>query len=457
MSVENVVQQLKDKDSYEFTYHLREASGEIRTKQTRFAMHDRDAGIVIFSRADVTDMLVQQEKQKIALSESLAIAQQANSSKSKFLSSMSHDIRTPMNAIIGMCNLAIEDERNERQVHESLQVIQQSSTLLLSMITDILDMNRIESGKMVLTSESFFFSEQLKLAASRARALASKKNQSITLSLDIIHDCCVGDIVRIHRVIDNILTNALKFTQENGSIIYRLTESPLENKNIGLYRFEISDNGIGISQEQQHHIFEPFYRAQNPMTSQVEGTGLGLSIVKSIVDYMGGTISVHSMLQVGTTFVIELPLRFMQVQSDKEGDDEKVPGDSLNLSGVHVLLCEDHPMNQLVARRILEKEGVLVTVADNGQIGYEAFLQSEEGTFHAILMDVQMPVMNGYEATQAIRKCKHPQAKKIPIIAMTANAFPEDVQKSMDAGMNDHLTKPIETEQLYEMLEIFIG
>ncbi|MEG0793122.1 MAG: PAS domain-containing protein [Lachnospiraceae bacterium] len=451
MKIKNVIMELENKDSYELTYHLRETNGEIRTKKTRFAMYDRTAGIVVFSRADVTDMLVQQEKQKIALSESLTIAQQANSSKSKFLASMSHDIRTPMNAIVGMCNLAISDEQNTKQVHESLQVIEQSSALLLSMITDILDMNRIESGKMVLTNETFSFSEQLKLALGRARGLASKKHQNVELIVDIIHDSCNGDIVRIHRVIDNILTNALKFTPEGGTITYRLTESILEHKHISLYRFEISDTGIGISPEQQPYIFEPFYRVQNSMVSQIEGTGLGLSIVKSVVDYMGGTITVHSKLNVGTTFIIELPLHFREGES--EGlEGLKVAVDSFDISGMHVLLCEDHPMNQLVATRILEKNGVDVTLADNGQLGYHIFMQSKQGAFDAILMDIQMPVMNGYEATQAIRKCSHPQAETIPILAMTANAFSEDVQKSIKAGMNDHLAKPIEPKQLSDTL-----
>ncbi|MEG2605183.1 MAG: HAMP domain-containing sensor histidine kinase, partial [Clostridia bacterium] len=300
MSLSNVSQQLAKRDSYEFTYHLRENNGEMRTKQTRFVMYDRAAGIVVFSRADVTDVLAQEETQRIALCESLAIAQQANNSKSMFLSSMSHDIRTPMNAIIGMCNLAIADERNAQQVHESLEVISQSSALLLSMITDILDMNRIESGKMVLTNKAFSFAAQSRLAAERARALASKKHQTVELFLNITHDACIGDIMRIHRVIDNILANALKFTPEGGRITYRISESPSENKSICLYRFEISDTGIGISPEQQAHIFEPFYRAQNAMTAQIEGTGLGLSIVKSIVDYMGGTIAVHSTPRVGT-------------------------------------------------------------------------------------------------------------------------------------------------------------
>ncbi|MEG1756468.1 MAG: ATP-binding protein [Clostridia bacterium] len=451
MSIAFVVQKFQKQDRYEFLYHLRESGNEIRTKQARFVVHDRATGIVVFSRADVTDMLAQQEKQRIALTESLAIAQHANRAKSEFLASMSHDIRTPMNAIIGMCNLAIADENDPKQIHESLQVIAQSSGLLLSLINDILDMNRIESGKVVLMSESFSITEQMQIVANRARTLASKKHQSIELALDITHDCCNGDAVRIHRVIDNILANALKFTQEDGVITFCISESTLENKNLGLYRFEITDTGIGISPEQQQHIFEPFYRVQNVMSVQTEGTGLGLSIAKSIVDYMGGTISLRSNTNVGTTFVIELPLRFAQgVLQEKE--EKKVLEYASDLSGVHALLCEDHPVNQLVAKRILEKEGIMVTVAPNGQVGYELFSKSQPGEFDVILMDIQMPVMNGYEATRAIRCCNHPQAKTISIIAMTANAFAEDIRKCMEVGMNAHFAKPIEQKQLYEML-----
>ncbi|MEG1971849.1 MAG: ATP-binding protein, partial [Oscillospiraceae bacterium] len=443
------------RDSYEFIYHMRETDGEVHTKQARFAVHDRDAGIVVFSRADVTAMLEQQEKQKVALMESLTIAQQANSAKSKFLASMSHDIRTPMNAIIGMCLLALEDESNKLQVHESLEIIKQSSGLLLSMINDILDMNRIESGKMLLTNDTFSIAEQMQIAVGRARALANKKKQSIELSLDVKHVSCVGDIVRIHRVIDNVLSNALKFTPEGGKITYRISESDLGKKNIGLYKFEITDSGIGISPQQQEYIFEPFYRVESSMTSHVEGAGLGLAVVKSIVDYMGGTISVHSATNIGSTFIVELPLRFSEETVEIE-KDEKITADYSRLVGAHVLLCEDHPVNQVVAKRILEKRGVIVTVVNNGKDGYEAFSKSKAGAFNAILMDIQMPIMDGYEAARRIRQCEHESARTIPIIAMTANAFSQDVQKSIEAGMDDHLAKPIEPNQLYDALAKFI-
>ncbi|MEG2192920.1 MAG: ATP-binding protein, partial [Oscillospiraceae bacterium] len=257
--------------------------------------------------------------------------------------------------------------------------------------------------------------------------------------------------IRIHRVIDNILANALKFTAEGGTITYRLSENHMENKNLGLYRFEIQDTGVGIAAEQQKHIFEPFYRAQSAMTAHIEGTGLGLSIAKSIVDYMGGTISVKSEIDKGSTFIIELPLRIAQGNTDTvqpQNDEEPIS----DLSGLHILLCEDHPTNQLVAKRLLEKVGITVTLARDGKVGYDLFIHSEPFTFDGILMDIQMPVMNGYEATYAIRNSTHPQAQSIPIIAMTANAFAEDVKKSIEAGMNGHLAKPIEPSQLYQSL-----
>ena len=457
MAVENIRRQLQSNDIYEFVYRMKEYTGAIRTKRARFVAYDRTGKIVVFSRVDITDIVFQQDEQRKALAESLSIAQKANQAKSEFLASMSHDIRTPMNAIIGMCDLALEDQSNTRQVNESLQIIQNSSGLLLSLINDILDMSRIESGKMTLAEEGFSIAEQVKIASDRIQSIAEKRALRLELFTDIRHDRCIGDAVRIHRVVDNILTNAVKFTPDGGAIICRITEGPMRNRNFGLYRFEISDTGIGMSEEQQARAFEPFYRAESSLTSHTEGTGLGLSIAKSIVDYMGGTITLHSTEGVGTTFVIELPLRFARKEQVPAARPAAAEVGAGSLFGVRILLCEDHPVNQTVAKRILEKAGAIVTVAENGQVGYEMFAQSKPNDFHAILMDIQMPVMNGYEATRAIRESGHPQAKRIPILAMTANAFTEDIQKCLNAGMNDHLAKPIEPKRLCAALQRHVG
>ncbi|MEG1823276.1 MAG: PAS domain-containing protein [Cloacibacillus sp.] len=452
LDIRNVEEELRWKDFYEFTFHMREQDGRMRTKRLRIVAQDRAAGIAVISRTDVTEMISQQESQKAALLESLSIAEKANHSKSDFLSAMSHDIRTPMNAIIGMTELAVSDESNAKQVHESLQIIKSSSSVLLSIINDILDMSRIESGKMVLADETFSIAKQCHIAVDAIRGLSSRKNQQLKICSNIRHNLCCGDVARIHRALDNILSNAVKFTPEGGSIKCSLTELPMQNQNFALYRFEIADTGIGIPQEEQPHIFEPFYRVESSMTSRTEGTGLGLSIAKSIVDCMGGTISFQSEAGAGTTFVIELPLRLAEADHNEQPPSVEPEVAESALFGLRVLLCEDHPVNQKVAERILERAGVIVTVAENGQRGCELFSESPTGAFDVILMDVQMPVMNGYEATQSIRASAHPQARTIPILAMTANAFAEDVQKSLSAGMNDHLAKPIDPKRLYAAL-----
>ena len=456
MNQKAIEQALRTKDDDAFTFHMQGKDGNVRVKRARVMMQDRQAGIVIISRNDVTDMIAQQEEQRAALLESLTIAERANRSKSDFLSAMSHDIRTPMNAIVGMTELAVSNENDAEQVHESLQIIQRSSTLLLSIINDILDMSRVESGKMVLANETFSIGEQWQLQIDGARALAAAKKQRLNAYADIHHTRCTGDVVRIHRALDNILSNALKFTPPGGTITYRISELPMENQKLALYRFEISDTGIGISPAEQAHIFEPFYRVESSLTSQVEGTGLGLAIAKSMVDYMGGTLTVHSTPGVGTTFVVELPLRLAAEEEPQPAPQVDSPEGKVDLTGVHVLLCEDHPVNRKVARRILEKAGAVVTAEENGQRGYERFTQSRTGEFDVILMDIQMPVMNGYEATRSIRESGHPQARSIPILAMTANAFAEDIQKSLAAGMNEHLAKPIDPARLYAALRRYV-
>jgi signal transduction histidine kinase len=453
MTVRNVSDSLKTSDFYEFTFAMKEKNGEIRTKRARFFAYDRNGGIIVFSRTDITELVRQETEQKQVLRESLSIAQSANKSKSDFLAFMSHDIRTPMNAIVGMCDLALEDTKDSTQVNESLRVIKSSSKLLLSILNDILDMSRIESGKMTLAEETFSISEHWVQWIKEKKALAEKAGLTLTSSSDIKNDHCTGDAVRIQRILDNIVSNAIKFTPRGGSITCALQEMGYQNKNFGLYRFTFMDTGIGMSVEQQEHIFEPFYRAENARLLQTEGTGLGLSIAKSIAECMGGTIFFTSEEGKGSTFSVTLPLKLAETTLAEAKGNEAGNVSTISLKGLKVLVCEDHPVNQMVMTRILEKAGVIVTIAANGKAGYEAFLQSEKGHYQLILMDIQMPVMNGYEATEAIRESTHPQAKTIPIIALTANAFAEDTLKSRIAGMNGHLAKPITPKELYDAVK----
>ncbi len=443
-----------------YTYQCKNlrSDGTPGTFKVHFAPYDMENRIYIMTMTDITDLLAAEKKRSDQMLQALEVAQQANRSKTEFLSSMSHDIRTPMNAIMGMCDLALSDEKDARQVHESLEIIKSSSTVLLSLINNILDMRRIESGKMKLTEGVFSLTQEAELAERRCRVLAQQKNQTFRLHLSLHHDTCRGDVSRLNSALDNILANAIKYTPEGGTITYCITETASDKEGIGLFRFEISDTGIGISAKNQAHIFEPFYRAEDESNLNEEGSGLGLSIAKAIVDLKGGTISVHSMEGSGTTFVVIFPLHLADEGSVvKKHTAHKPTIGAYDLSGIHILLCEDHPINQKVVSRILEKAKARVTIASDGKIGFDRFKESAAGTYQIILMDIRMPKMDGFEAARAIRTYKHPQSATIPIIALSANAFNEDVQLSLQNGMNAHLSKPVVPTQLYETILHYTG
>lgn len=438
---------------YEFTFSLEE-KGKIWHKQVNVLWGDENRRTICMVRADVTEVLNAEQRTKEHLKNALNIAQEANRAKTDFLSAMSHDIRTPMNAIVGMTDLAMKDRDNSDQIDESLSIIKNSSEHLLRLINDILDMSRIESGKMVLSKEPFSHAAELEKVVARAQALADRKNLKFRHSIDIRHNDCIGDAVRIQQILDNLIGNAVKFTPEGGEIALEVIELPQKNDTIGWYRYIVSDTGIGIDAESVQRIFEPFYRVGSPRLQRIEGTGLGLSIVKSIVDYKGGIMNVESRPDHGSRFLVDIPIHFAQatVQSHEE-DRDRGKDEAEDLAGAHILLVEDHPINQLVATKILERMHARVTIAENGEEGLRLFLTSEEDQYDAICMDIQMPVMDGYESAVAIRACDHPRAKSVPIIAMTANAFAGDVKKCLDVGMNAHIAKPIESGKLYRVLK----
>lgn len=293
---QTVIEQTAKDGNYAFTSPIVHPDGTHGVVKTRFAAYDAAHQIYIMTRTDVTDLLLEEERKNVRLRDALSVAQQANSAKSDFLSSMSHDIRTPMNAIVGMCELALENENDRRQIHESLSTIQSSSQLLLSLINNILDMSRIESGKMVFSDHPFSMTEEINKTAASYQVLAQRKQQTFRVHFSLQHDCCCGDPPRIHSVVDNILSNAIKYTPPGGTIIYRVTEIPSAKPGIGRYRFEISDTGIGISEEKKQHLFEPFYRGKMAPDVTSDGSGLGLSIAKAIIDLKGGTIHVETVV-----------------------------------------------------------------------------------------------------------------------------------------------------------------
>lgn len=373
-------------------------------------------------------------------------AESAAQAKSEFLSRMSHDIRTPMNAIIGLTHLA-EEEKNLQKVKEYLYNIDTSSDFLLGLINDILDMSKIENGELTLKEDSYTKEEFRNAINTVIKPLMDKKDIRFIFRLAANAECIRVDRLRYNQIFFNLLSNAAKFTPKGGTVEFTTEELPPLDGKKGI-RFHIKDNGIGMSKEFLPHLYNPFSQERAKGGEDVKGTGLGLPIVKSLVDIMGGNISVTSEIGKGTEFIVELYV-------PEAEPAEKIPvSDTMgeNLKGARILLVEDNDINIYVAQLILEKAGCVVEIAKDGKEAVEHFEASEKNYYDAILMDVRMPVMNGIEATKTIRALDREDAATVPIIAMTADAFDEERKKTIEAGMNYHLSKPIEPKILYQVL-----
>ena len=442
---------------YEFTLPYLANDGSEKNKQINVLWGDEGHHTICLVRCDVTDIISAEKNSRSVLQNALDLAQEANRAKTDFLSAMSHDIRTPMNVIIGMTDLALDDLDNRQHLSEYLDIIKSSSSHLLTLINDILDMSRIEKGKLKLARTSFNLSVEIDRFCSRYQLLMDKNSLNFLHNAELLHCNCIGDTAQLQRIWDNLVSNACKFTPPGGTVTFSACELPSDNERLGWYKFTISDTGIGIDSESLQHLFDPFFRSSDVISKHIEGSGLGLAIVKNIVDYKGGTISVTSRQGEGTTFTVTLPLHFdTAAEHPVEKPTHTFGSADFDFSGKSLLLAEDHPINQKVAELILEKTGAAVTIVENGLQCTELFTGSAKGSFDAILMDIQMPVMNGYEAAQAIRSSTHPQSATIPIIAMTANAFAEDIKNALSAGMNAHIAKPIDPQKLYETLAAYI-
>lgn len=442
---------------YEFTLPYIANDGSKKHKQLNVLWGDEEHHTICLVRCDVTDIIKAEQNSRAVLQNALDLAQEANRAKTDFLSAMSHDIRTPMNAIIGMTDLALDELDNRQHLGEYLDIIKSSSAHLLTLINDILDMSRIEKGKLLLAQEAFNLSVEIDRFCSRYQLLMDKNSLSFLHTVTLSHCNCIGDTVQLQRIWDNLVSNACKFTPPGGTVTFNVCELPSSSDRFGWYKFTVSDTGIGIDDESLRCLFDPFYRSSDVISQHIEGSGLGLAIVKNIVDYKGGTIAVDSKQGEGTTFTVTLPLHF-DTAADRTLVKTAPLADSsdFDFSGKSLLVVEDHPINQKVAELILEKTGAVVTLAEDGLQGVELFTKSAPGSFDAILMDIQMPLMNGYEATRTIRGGTHPQAATIPIIAMTANAFAEDIKNALAAGMNAHVAKPIDPQKLYETLAAYL-
>ena len=388
--------------------------------------------------------------------EALQSAERASKAKTDFLANMSHDIRTPMNAIIGITTLMKNELHQPEKLAEHLGKLESSSQLLLGIINDILDMSRIESGKTTLSIEKMNLPQQIRQLDGMIRQQAGQRRQTFTIETRLQHENVLGDPNRLNQVLMNILSNAVKYTPKGGHIRFEAEELP-RNEHYARYRFIVQDDGIGMSEAYQKTLFDPFTREEKSGTNKVQGTGLGMAITKSIVDLMGGSISVESAPGRGTRFevVLEFPIdteadHTQKVQALPDETEETSP-----LSGMRFLCAEDNALNAEILEMLLESRGAGCTICSNGQEIVDAFASVKPGDYDMILMDVQMPVMDGLEATRRIRSGENPLGRIIPILAMTANAFLEDMQKSREAGMDEHLSKPVDIAALEQTVKRF--
>ncbi len=377
-------------------------------------------------------------------------ANSANVAKTTFLNNMSHDIRTPMNAIIGFTNMALKQE-GDPETKGCLEKIRQSSDYLMSLINDVLDISRIESGKLEYHPVPVDITGVTDTVLAIAKGYMENRDLEFVVSRQPLKEPVVlADELRIREVLLNILSNAVKFTKDGGKITFASDYRPGKDKNHIVARYRISDTGVGMSPEFKDKVFEEFTQENAGARTNYKGTGLGMTITKRYVELMGGTIRLDTQKDVGSTFTVELPLELTELEACRE---EKMPDRKQDLTGVKVLLAEDNELNAEIATLLLEEQGMKVTRAADGREAVTRFTQNPAGTFDVILMDIMMPEMNGYEATKAIRgMASRPDGAKIPILAMTANAFAEDIQASKEAGMNGHLAKPIDTEKLLQAI-----
>ena len=429
----------------------------LREKQQRELRVEKEANLRLEQyNIQLTKANDEMRKAQVIAADALQTAERASKAKTDFLSNMSHDIRTPMNAIIGITILMKNELHQPEKLAEHLGKLESSGQLLLGIINDILDMSRIESGKTTLNVEKMNLPKQISQLDSIIRQQAGQRSQTFTVESHLQHENVLADPNRLKQVLMNILSNAVKYTPTGGHIRLELDELP-RNEHYARYRFVVQDDGIGMSEDYQKTLFEPFTREEKSGTNKVQGTGLGMAITKSVVDLMGGSISVESATDKGTRFevVLEFPI---DTEADTVQEAQMLPEEgeiASPLSGMKFLCAEDNAINAEILQMLLEASGASCTICSDGQEIVDTFAGVKPGDYDIILMDVQMPIMDGLEATRRIRSGENPLGKTIPILAMTANAFLEDMQKSKEAGMDEHLSKPVDIRALEQTVKRF--
>lgn len=453
ISMDNLVDNINTFGDYSIQFNTNEDPDKNRNKIMRFSFLDSRKDIIAISFRDNTHFYNEEQAQRKALSEAMLAAQKANLAKSEFLSLVSHDIRTPLNGIMGMMQLALA-ENDVDKIKEFIDKAQTSSGFLLGLINDILDMSKIESGKMEIHPEIYSYDDFTEYINSVILPLCQKKEQNFKIEIQNMVPYISIDKLRLNQVIFNLLSNASKYTNNGGNITLKIhNEKVSESMCIGT--FMIRDNGIGMSEEFQEHLFDTFAQENRISFDHNEGSGLGLSITQNIINLMGGEISVVSEINKGSTFTVQLTYPYFDSLDEKTlkriENDKKAH--KLNYEGKHFLLCEDNIINQEIAIEILKSVGGTVDIAENGQKGIDLFMSKPDYYYSCVFMDIRMPVMDGLSASKELRNIDSPYAKNVPIIAMTANAMSEDRMECIEAGMNAFVSKPIDVSALFNTMQ----
>ncbi|MEG0962893.1 MAG: response regulator [Lachnospiraceae bacterium] len=455
-NIDRVIEQLEaGKEVVHFYYQTRKALMKRHKELTARYFNEKRDKLFICVR-DIEQQIQIEEKSKEALKEAFESAKRANQAKSEFLTKMSHDIRTPMNAIVGMTTIAEVNVEDKKRVQECLDKIKIANSHLLRLVNEVLDMSRIESGKLDLSMEEIDIIEVLQSVITMQQPKVEENQQKLKVEIETIaHSKVIGDYLRLQKVFTNILSNAVKYTQPGGYIQVKLEECPSIHSDYGHYQITFQDNGYGMSKEFQKKLFDPFERATDPRITTIEGTGLGMPIAYNIVHLMKGDIQVKSEIDKGSEFIVDIYLKLQeeaQIRQTRKTEFKIKEFPRVSFYGKRALLVEDNELNVEIANEILKMFDLEVMLAYNGQEAVECYVNHEVGYFDIIFMDIQMPIMNGYTAAEQIRLSKKEDASSIPILAMTANAFSEDVQKAVAAGMNDHIAKPIELQRLLDVM-----
>lgn len=449
---DNLLADLVHGDVSSLPYRLK-INGKIVYYRLKVIMPKTEANHIIVAAENIDSEVLRENEQKIQLEEALEKAESANKAKTIFLNNMSHDIRTPMNAIIGFNQLALAVKENPENTKNYLKKVDMASNHLLSLINDVLDMSRIESGKVVITENTENLKDMISYLIDIVMADINAKQQKLLVDTKgIVDEYVICDKLRLNQIFLNVISNAIKYTDVGGTISVSVNEVRKDFIGYNTYEFRIKDNGIGMSNKFLKTIFSPFTRERTSTISGVQGTGLGMCISKNLVEMMDGSINIDSTPGKGTEVIITLPFKVAENKS-VAGDSDKEK--QVSLVGMKILLVDDNDFNREITHIVLEQENVEVTEAFNGQEVYEKIKNSKPGDYDLILMDIQMPVMDGYTATREIRKLSQKELAEIPIIAMTANAFAEDRRNALAAGMNEHLAKPVDIEKLKSTIANF--